>query len=263
MSLHIKNKNALVTGGANGLGFHYAVELLRNDAKCVAILDLPNANGAAAVAKLEKEFGKNRAVFLPCDVTNADQLTAAFEKASEDLKGLDIVINNAGIANEKQWELTIGINYTALVRATYLAMDLMGTHKGGKGGTLVNISSICGFKPFNAFPVYCGTKHAVIGFSRCVQRSYDKTGVRVLVMCPGVTDTQLAANLRDRSTDLAHTETDIEAILKKPTQTAEHVARAMVELIDRGENGTICVSENGEPAYAVEIPAYSTLRKPL
>lgn len=262
MSGNIKDKIVLVTGGANGIGFSCVTELLRNNAKCVVILDLPTSNGEAAVAKLIKEFGKNRAIFMPCDVTNAEQMTSCFKKTLNDLKGLDIVINNAGIANEQQWERMIAINFAAVVRGSLLAVDLMGKHKGGKGCTVVNMCSICGLVAVDGIPVYSGTKYGVLGFTRAMHGNYSKTGVRFLSVCPGVTKTDLSGGIKE-AMDFVVQNSELQRLSALPAQPPENVGRAVIDMIEKAESGTVCVSWNNEPPYQVDIPTSITANKPL
>lgn len=76
---------------------------------------------------------------------------------------------------------------------TIHAMKVMGKDKGGKGGTVVNVASILGLQAAPSAPVYTGTKHFVIGLTRSFGHPfhYDRTKVRVMAMCPGVTTTQM------------------------------------------------------------------------
>lgn len=261
---NIKNKTALITGAATGLGYKYAENLLKHGAKSVAVLDLATSNGAESVANLEKQFGKGRAVFFVCDVTNATEFEDTVKKVVKAFNGIDIFINNAGILDDTRWEKTIDINVTGLIRGSLLALDHMSKAKGGKGGILVNIASIVGVTTdFSAVPIYTASKHAVIGFSKCLKNSENKTGVRVLVMCPGVTDTPLVTELHEKA--LYHTDTDtIEECLKQyPKQGVDNVGRAMIDLIQKGANGAIWVSEEEQPPYHVEIPHYKKLAVPI
>lgn len=76
----------------------------------------------------------------------------------------------------------------------------MGKNNGGKGGVIVNIASILGLQPLAGCPVYVGTKHFVIGFSRSFGSPYhfNQTGVKVMMMCPGVTDTPLISEAGEK-----------------------------------------------------------------
>ncbi|KAG7188293.1 hypothetical protein KM043_007956 [Ampulex compressa] len=261
--MEIENKTALITGGAGSIGFCTAQELLRNGAKSVAILDLSDSNGESMVAELENEFGKGRGIFFAADVAKDDEFTASFKKAVDALGSLDIVINNAGIMDDADWDVMIDINYKGVVRGNILALSQMGKHKGGKGGTIVNMSSIAGLEGNPIAPIYGGTKHAILGLSLALQRFYDKTGVRVLTICPGLTTTAMASRFmasKVHAMDILDDDMAAREMVGMQNQPPEHVACAIIELIEKGKNGAIFVSENNQPPYAVEIPPYSTFK---
>ncbi|XP_046751401.1 uncharacterized protein LOC124414497 [Diprion similis] len=254
--MDVKGKTALITGGANGIGFAYAVELLRNGVARVAILDLANSNGDKAVRKLENQFGNGKAMFIVCDVTKAQQLEDAFAKIIEDFGGLDIVVNNAGIMDDNRWELEININVTALVRGTLLGLKYMGIDNGGKGGTIVNVSSIAGVIPLLIFPVYCATKHAVIGLTRSFGQPYhyEKTNVRVIAICPSVTNTQLMTEAEDRKLDGITVDVIPADKALLPLQSVENVARGLLYILRVAEPGTSWLVEKEKQPELIVIP---------
>ncbi|XP_071626136.1 15-hydroxyprostaglandin dehydrogenase [NAD(+)]-like [Temnothorax longispinosus] len=261
----VQNKTIMITGAATGLGYKYAEILLRNGAKSVAVVDLPKSNGQNAAATLENEFGKGRVVFFACDVTKADDLRKTFEKIVDAFKGLDILINNAGMLNDKYWEQTIELNVKALISGSMLAFDYMGKHKGGKGGVIVNIASVAGLYPAYFLPMYSASKHAVLGFSQALASMHDKTGVRIVIMCPGVTKTDLVTNIDDKMCDsvksvIGSADDDL---AEYPTQTTDYVALAMLDLIQKGKNGAVWVSEGAQPPYAVDFTHYSKRSLPV
>ncbi|XP_046752280.1 15-hydroxyprostaglandin dehydrogenase [NAD(+)]-like [Diprion similis] len=253
--MEVKNKIALVTGGANGIGFAYVRELLKNGAAHVALLDLANSNGDESARKLNDEFGADRALFIVCDVTKSADFEAAFAKTVKEFGGLDIVINNAGIMDDARWELEIAINFTAVVRGTMLGFQYMGKDKGHKGGVIVNISSVAGLVAAPTFPVYIATKHAVVGLTRSFGLPYhfDRTGVRVVSMCPFFTNTQLITACVGRTLDTVEQNFIDKSFSTFPLQTPESVAEGVLHIIRVGNNGSTWVVENGEPAYEVEL----------
>ncbi|EFN70746.1 15-hydroxyprostaglandin dehydrogenase [NAD+] [Camponotus floridanus] len=261
--MEIQEKTVLITGGANGIGYCTARELLRNGAKSVAIVDLPDSNGETTVAELEKEFGADHVIFLVGDVANAEELTVCFEKAIESFGMLDIVINSAGIMNDADWEPMVDINYKGIVHGTILGLNHMGKHKGGKGGTIVNMSSIVGLQSNPLAPIYAGTQFAIVGFTLSLQTFYEKTEIRVLVICPGLTNTNMASKFMSSKAyamDILDDEIAAKEMTTMESQSPEHVASAIVELIEKGENGSVFVSENNQPAYAVQLPSYTDLK---
>lgn len=80
-----------------------------------------------------------------------------------------------------------------VIYGTQVALDYMSVEKGGKGGMIVNVSSICGFDYFYNLPSYVASKHGVVGYTRCMAHENFATifGVKFVTICPGVTDTSL------------------------------------------------------------------------
>ncbi|XP_071411276.1 15-hydroxyprostaglandin dehydrogenase [NAD(+)] isoform X2 [Pithys albifrons albifrons] len=165
--MHVNGKVALVTGGAQGIGQAFVQALLGKGAK-VALLDRNSEAGQESKAALDEQFEAQRTVFIQCDVTDQEQLKGAFKKVIEHFGRLDILVNNAGVNNEKDWESTIQTNLTSVIRGTYLGLEYMRNTNGGNGGVIINISSLAGLMPAAFQPVYCATKHGVIGFTRSI-----------------------------------------------------------------------------------------------
>jgi len=255
----------MITGGAGGIGYKFAEVLLLNGAKSVAIIDLPTSNGENAAITLQKESGTGRVIFVACDVAKAEDLNEAFKKVVDTFGTLDILINNAGIFNDKhKWEETIDINLKALIRGSYLALEHMGKYNGGKGGVIVNVSSILGLSVFFSAPAYTASKYGVLGFSQALAGLYDYTGVRVLIICPGMTSTNLTDYVPERVIhflDAEYAEQSTEQF--KPIQSVDNVAAALLDLIEKGKNGAAWVSEHNQPPYAVDFPHYSTRSLPV
>jgi len=256
MAYYIKAKVAIVTGGASGIGLNCVKELLRTGLKAVTIADVDDAKGAEAVKQLTEEFGENKAIFIKTDVTKADEFEDLFKKTLEKWGSIDIVINNAGILNDGQWELEIQINCTAVVRGTLLGMKYMGKDKGGKGGIIVNVGSVFGLEPIASCPIHVATKHFVIGFNRSLGMPYhySRTAVKILTLCPGITTTpHLEEATKNAITSLAP---DIGELLTKdlqqlPKQPPETVGKALITVIGKGDNGSVWVCEGNKPIYEI------------
>ncbi|GCC35702.1 hypothetical protein chiPu_0014190 [Chiloscyllium punctatum] len=107
--MELQGKVALVTGAAQGIGKAIAEILLKNGAK-VSLLDINASRGEATKAAFGQTYGAENILFLPCDVTSENQLKDCFSKTVEKFQRLDIVCNNAGIFDEKNWENCLSIN---------------------------------------------------------------------------------------------------------------------------------------------------------
>lgn len=191
--MDLKGRVALVTGAATGLGKSICEELLRNGAK-VSICDLDSDAGELAAEQLGQQFGKDRALFCHCDVTDYVQYEEAFQSTISEFGGLDIVVNNAEIMNDKFWELEVDVNLNGAIRGTLLAQQFMGKDRGGKGGIVINIGSACSVRPQISTPIYSATKHAILALSRSCGDiyHYNTTAVRVIAVCPSAFENQMS-----------------------------------------------------------------------
>ncbi|XP_017793852.1 PREDICTED: 15-hydroxyprostaglandin dehydrogenase [NAD(+)]-like [Habropoda laboriosa] len=137
---------------------------------------------------------------------------------------------------------------TSVIRGTLLGLQQMQKDLGGKGGVIVNISSMAGLHSLSEFPVYSATKHAVVSFSRSFAQPYhyQRTGVRVIVMCPELiptTATQLNAEFA----------VVVPELVQKYFKRFHSVAHGVVYVIRCAQNGSIWISEDGKPVYEIQL----------
>ncbi|XP_058495487.1 15-hydroxyprostaglandin dehydrogenase [NAD(+)] isoform X1 [Solea solea] len=190
--MSVNGKVALVTGGAQGIGRAVVQSLLKSLAK-VSVVDLNQSSGEECKKQLDAEFGEGNCSFIQCDVSDGNALKDAFQRTVDQFGRLDIVINNAGINNEKNWEKTIEVNLTSVIKGTYLGLEHMSREHDKEGGTIINVSSMAAFLHSPHQPVYTATKHGVIGFTRAMAdaSSQGDYGVRINALCPAFVDTPL------------------------------------------------------------------------
>ncbi|KAJ0180363.1 hypothetical protein K1T71_003767 [Dendrolimus kikuchii] len=249
-STHIDGKVFIVTGGAAGVGAGTVRALLTGNARHVAFLDVAEREGSALELELINKFGALRAKFIKCDVSNDEQLTAAYEQVLDKYRRLDGVINNAAVLNsdEKSFQRMIEVNFTATVNSTMKALDIMATDKGGHGGVIVNISSLLALSLSSHLPVYAATKTAVLQYSTAMggEEYYSKSQVRVLTVCLGPTDTAILhrSNLENFNKDSSQLTSRVPV-----RQRVESAVNGIIDVINRAESGATWIIENDKPAY--------------
>jgi NAD(P)-dependent dehydrogenase (short-subunit alcohol dehydrogenase family) len=189
-----RDKVAIVTGGASGIGRALCGELARRGAR-VVVADL-NAAGAAEVAAESTRTG-GTATAQPVDVTRGEAVEALLADVSAAHGRVDYLFNNAGIAvlgEERDvtlgdWERVLAVNLWGVihgVRAAYPRMLRQGF------GHIVNTASLAGLTPAPMEISYVASKYAVVGLSCALRVEAADLGVRVSVVCPGMIDTPIA-----------------------------------------------------------------------
>ncbi|XP_078608151.1 15-hydroxyprostaglandin dehydrogenase [NAD(+)]-like [Branchiostoma floridae x Branchiostoma japonicum] len=200
--MQLSKKVALVTGAAQGLGKGCAEAILERGAK-VALLDTNESVGQETAAAFAQKYGTDMCTFVLCDVTDKGQLEGAFQQVVDRFGGLDLVVNNAGILNEFEWEMCVNVNFVSVVRGCHLGLHYMGKQNGGKGGLIVNVASIAGLYAFPSI-VYAATKAGVVGLTRSLGMEYKlgRDGVRVNALCPSFTVTAFLTEAKAPDEDL-------------------------------------------------------------
>ncbi|XP_063906760.1 15-hydroxyprostaglandin dehydrogenase [NAD(+)]-like [Zophobas morio] len=253
----VAGKVALVTGGAGGIGLAIVKSLLQHGAKGIGIVDISDKAGRKAM----EIVGENKVIFIKADVTKKAELEGAFETTIQTYKQLDIVINNAGVVDEHGWKNAIALNLVAVVEGTYLGMQkYLPKYRSGEEGLIINTASVCGFQAFQIAPVYCATKHALIGLGKALggDEFYKRYKVRVVTICPGLVRTSMS---QDSSGFLFPEVKDEEfGSVWSITQEPERIGEGLIEAIKKGKNGSLWVIEEDEPAHEVVVPEHRTMK---
>ena len=189
MDLGIRDRVAIVTGGARSLGKADAVTLAAEGCP-IAILDL-NADGAEETAK-EIEGDGGRARGYACDVRDAAAVVQAVAEIERDLGRVDICVNNAGIIytmgqlkdmRDEDWELNLAVNLTGTYNVTKAVFPGMRERRWGR---VVSMASIAGLMGGFGQTAYATTKMGLIGFARSVALEGARYNVTSNVIAPGI-----------------------------------------------------------------------------
>jgi 3-hydroxybutyrate dehydrogenase len=192
--MRLKDKVAVVTGAASGIGKEIARTFVAEGAK-VVIADL-NQKGADATAAELNGAAKN-AIGVAIDVTNEAQVEAGMAKAIETFGKIDILVSNAGIQTVApldefefaKWKQLLAIHLDGAFLTTRAALRQM--YKQGTGGSIIYMGSVHSKEASMLKGPYVTAKHGLIGLAQVVAKEGAKHGVRANVICPGFVRTPL------------------------------------------------------------------------
>jgi meso-butanediol dehydrogenase/(S,S)-butanediol dehydrogenase/diacetyl reductase len=199
--MKLTGKIALVTGAATGIGLCITKRLIE-DGAAVAMIDI-NAEGVKEEAKKLAAEGAKVTTFV-ADVSKRDQVFAAVAHTAKELGGLDIMINNAGIAGaphgimditEEEMRFIQEVNVHSVLWGTQAAAEMF--KKNGTKGKIISASSIAGHEGFPMLAAYCATKFAIRAFTQSSAKELAADGITVNAYCPGVVATPLWEKLDD------------------------------------------------------------------
>ena len=190
----LKNKVAIVTGAGSGIGRAIAYEFGAAGAK-VVVSDIDDAGGEATLLHLR---GRDvRAVYIHADTAKPTAHEALVATAVKTFGGLDIAVNNAGIAGPiapiaeyplQGWDKVIAVNLSGVFYGMHAQIPAM-LARGG--GSIINITSILGQVGFRNSAAYCSAKHGLVGLTQTAALEYGPRKIRVNAVAPGFIKTPM------------------------------------------------------------------------
>jgi clavulanate-9-aldehyde reductase len=233
----LEGRVAAVTGASSGIG--------EATARALSAAGASVALGARRTDRLEAlaESLDGPALVRQVDVSDEEQASGFVQAAHDELGGLHVLVNNAGVmllgpvadADTEDWRRMISVNLLGLLYCTHAALPLIG--KGG-GGDIVNVSSVAGRRADAGAAVYNMTKFGVHAFSEALRQEALHEGIRVTTVAPGFVETELQGHnvnaLVRRSLEKSREE--IGQVLH-----AEDIADAILHAVTRPAH--VCVNE--------------------
>lgn len=239
--MHITGTNALVTGGASGLGLATVTALAKSGARVIAV-DLPTANTDALAA-----LG-DTVEFAPADVTDEAAVTEAVERANAE-SSLRITVNCAGIGNAvktvgkngpfplAEFEKIVKVNLTGTFNVIRLAAHAMSQNEpvDGERGVIVNTASVAAFDGQIGQTAYAASKGAVASLTLPAARELAASRIRVMAIAPGTFETPMMAGLSQEVRDSLAAQVPHPSRLGRPAEYAALVRHIVENPMLNGE----------------------------
>ena len=194
-TLRFAERAAFVTGAGSGIGRETALLLAREGAR-VACSDVNEQGLSATVEQIEKAGGV--ALALRCDVSDSQAIAAAVARAAEELGGLHVLCNVAGVlhlehterVSDSDWQRVLAVTLNGTFYASRAALPFL---LASRGSAIVNVASLAGLIGQAYCAAYCASKAAVVSLTKSMAVEFVKRGLRVNCVCPGGVVTPLIA----------------------------------------------------------------------
>jgi 3-hydroxybutyrate dehydrogenase len=210
--MRLKDKVAVVTGAASGIGKEIARTYAREGARIV-IADLNEKAASAAAAEIG---GPKNAIGVMMDVTKEDQVERGMARSIEQFGRIDVLVSNAGIQivapidqfEFEKWKLLLAIHLDGAFLTTRAALRQM--YRQGTGGSIIYMGSVHSKEASPLKAPYVTAKHGLIGLAKVVAKEGAKHGVRANVICPGFVRTPLVdKQIPEQAKELGISEADV------------------------------------------------------
>jgi NAD(P)-dependent dehydrogenase (short-subunit alcohol dehydrogenase family) len=240
----LKDVNAVITGGASGLGMAVAARIVNAGGK-VLILDVSVPQGTAAVATLGKSAG-----FVATDVTDEAAVEAAIKQAVAAMGSVNAAINCAGVATPGRlvgrqgalagsaFRKVIEINVTGTVlvaKAAAVAMQTNQPNAQGERGVIVMTASVAAFDGQIGQIAYSASKGAIVAMTLPMARELASSGIRVVTIAPGLFSTPMMKGLPQEAQDSLGKQTPFPPRLGEPDEFAALVSHILENVMLNGE----------------------------
>ncbi len=209
--MRLKDKVAIITGGARGIGRETALLFAREGAK-VAIGDFDREAGAATVQEICQMGGE--ALFFSVDVTDIKQVQLMVDGTLGGFGRIDILVNNAGITRDafltkmtpEQWNQVIAVNLTGVFNCTRAVVPVMISQGSGR---ILNAASVVGLYGNMGQTNYAATKAGVIGMTRTWAKELGRKGITVNAVAPGFIITDMTAKVPEKVLEMMKEKTPL------------------------------------------------------
>ena len=224
----VEGKNAIVSGGSQGIGTATSLELAREGAN-VCVLYRKHEDEARKIADEIRGMGR-KALHLPCDIASFGDAERVVKTALNEFGRIDIMVNNAGMnwdgvcwkMTEEQWDRVIEVNLKGYFNFVRQVAPLFKDQKYGK---IINITSINGLRGKFGQSNYSAAKAGIIGYTKALAKELGPFNVNVIAVAPGLIETAMLSEseARDKIVEMAMNEMALKRV-GKPEDVANLIA---------------------------------------
>lgn len=243
--MRLKDKVAVITGGARGIGAA-ATRIFVEEGAAVAVADFDPVAGESLCREINSTGGK--AFFFQVDVSDRASVLGMVDGIVTQFDRIDILVNNAGVTRDamlakmtpEQWEMVLAVNLTGVFNCTQAVAAVMVSQGSGR---IINTSSVVGVYGNVGQTNYAATKAGVIGMTKTWARELGRKGITVNAVAPGFIVTEMTANVPQKVLDMMREKTPLGRL-----GTPEDVARAYLFLASDDAsyvNGTVLPVDGG------------------
>ncbi|XP_064539146.1 alcohol dehydrogenase-related 31 kDa protein [Drosophila montana] len=218
------------------------VLMSKNIAKLAILHSVENPQ---AIAQLQSIKHSTQIFFWTYDVTMArEDMKQYFDEVMVQMDYIDVLINGATLCDEQDIDATVNTNLTGMMNTCATVLPYMDKKQLGKGGIIVNVTSVVGLDPSPVFCAYSASKFGVIGFTRSLSDPlyYSQNGVAVMAVCCG--PTKLFVD-RELTAFLSYGQSFADRLRTAPCQSTTVCAKNIVKAIECGKNGQIWIADKG------------------
>jgi short-subunit dehydrogenase len=239
-----QNKIIVITGGTDGIGKALVTQFLNRGATVATC-----SRTSEKLSDLKNEFVGKPLFTMVADVSKEEDCKSFIEKIIEKYKGIDILINNAGISMRALFKDTdlntlkrvMDINFWGTVYCTKFALDSILKNKG----SIVGMSSVAGYRGLPGRSGYSASKFAVNGWMEALRTELLESGVNVMWVCPGFTK----SNIRNAALDKDAKPQGESSLKEEKLMSAEECAKHIIRAIEKRKRALVLTFTGKETVY--------------